>query len=894
MKFPFPLIPKRPTQNLGFTLLELLVVFSVVGVLAGSGFASFVSYSKKQALDLAAADIKTGIDQAKFNAISRVKPTVSPCSTSTTLNKYRIRICSSGVACDSADNLYEIDAACNVNGNLRWTDTLISKKRNSTLTSSIASAECGVSSGTVMQFSVLNGIDAPCRIVLTDGTSNRTICVDGGGNTVIKDGSVSCGAAYLATTPVPTNPPITLLPTPTTLPDPPTISSQSVTNIAGTSATLNSTVNPNRGQTSITYRYDSSNGICSALSLTLTGPSISGSSNVSPNATNLSSLLGNTIYYYCATADNTSVGGGLTQGIGQGDTSLNQASNFLTAPGAPTITSVGSATLTTLGVSWSAPSPLGSGGSVTYNVYACNRNSSSGCTPGGVSDTPVATGLSTTSYTHPSLVCNTTYAYVVKAVNAAGISASSNVVTGSTSWCDKPTVTTNAATATSATNAQLNSTVNPNNVSTTVYYAYNTVSASDCPTLIAASGTTTATYGSIGSGSTNVTPNTSNATLTTGVSYYYCAYATNTIGTGYGAVMPVSICYRDADADGYGSPSGPYGACGSAGTYVTNNNDCNDASSSVIPGSTRTMWQQVTNACGSGYNACNSQVQTCGAGGVWSPNTFTLTSCTPTTLTWHKAAISSYGCGVYGDLSTSRTCQPSGAWNGDTTYTSLTAYSATQQTMYASSNPSCPSTCTSAFETCTSSGWGYPYYTATSCSNPPAPTTCYIDNDHDGERANSTPYSICGGCPYGYTSNSFYTDCYDGNASANHSQTGWFSTLTSGSAGRGDYSWDFNCSGNQDQQYVGTSTLPWSGSNTCVISQPSGTVGWQGSTCPCGGLCAKRVCGGWSGTGCGGWNTANVNYGWGLSCQVGWGSYVSGYDYNTYDPGGGNLYQACR
>ena len=188
MKFSLPLFSKKYNQKFGFTLLELLVVFSVVGVLAGSGFASFVSYSKKQVLDQQAADIKTGIDQAKFSAISRVKPTVSPCSASTPLSRYRIRICSSGVACSSANNLYEIDAACSVNGNLRWTNTLISKKRNSTLTSSIASAECGISSGTVMQFSVLNGIDAPCRIVLTDGISSRTVCVDGGGNTVIKDG----------------------------------------------------------------------------------------------------------------------------------------------------------------------------------------------------------------------------------------------------------------------------------------------------------------------------------------------------------------------------------------------------------------------------------------------------------------------------------------------------------------------------------------------------------------------------------------------------------------------------------------------------------------------------------------------------------------------------------
>jgi len=910
MKFSFFTFPKRFNHKLakGFTLLELLVVFSVVSVLAGSGFASFVSYSKKQVLDQAAADIKTGIDTAKFNAISRVKPTVFPCSPSTPLNKYRIKICGSGVSCSSASNLYEIDAACSVNGTPTWTDVLTSKKRNSTLTSTIASAECGVSSGIVMQFSVLKGIDAPCRVVVTDGTSSRTVCIDGGGNTSVKDGSVSCGSAYLATTPAPTSPPITLLPTPTGLPDPPTISSQTVTSINATSATLNSIVNPNRGQTSITYRYDSSNGVCSALAQTLAGPSISGSSNVSPNAANLSSLLGNTIYYYCATADNTSVGGGLTQGIGQGETSDNQSSNFLTAPGAPTINSVGSPTLTSLAVSWSAPSPLGSGGSVTYNVYACNRNSSPGCTPGGVSDTPIVTNLAVTSYTNTSLVCNTTYAYVVKAVNAAGVSSSSNIYTGATTWCDKPTVTTSTPAITSVSTANLQSIVNPNNDPTTVYYKWGTTNSASCSGL---TGTTTAGVG-IGGGNTNVSPNAvSISSLVIGTTYYVCAYASNLIGTTYGTVIPFSICYRDADGDGYGAP-GVYGSCGAG--YVTNNNDCDDSTNAVVPGSTRTMYQAGAVSCGT---ACFSQTQTCGAGGVWS-GTYTSTSCTASSRIRYNPLNSA--CGIYSYTQETQTCQTSGAWTGTYTYTSPPPQ--TNRTMYqpllsscgyygnnseiqycqsngvftgsyTSSSPATVATrtayasscgtpsCSSQFQTCTSGGWNGAY-TYLSCS---AGTTYYRDLDGDSYGSSLNGTTTACSQPAGYVANQ--QDCCDNQSQARPGQSAYYASST-GCSGISAYDW--NCDGSVTTQY-NSNGFGGTATGTCFASPPSGTVGYSGSVSCCGPGCSGtfRACYRWSTTACGSTGTANAySDSYGQVCP----GYVAGYGWALVDVG--SVQQACH
>jgi hypothetical protein len=58
-------------------------------------------------------------------------------------------------------------------------------------------------------------------------------------------------------------------------------------------------------------------------------------------------------------------------------------------------------------------------GATSYNV--CR-----GTTAGGESTTPIATGISSTSYTDTGLTDGTTYYYTVKAVNSSGTSAASN------------------------------------------------------------------------------------------------------------------------------------------------------------------------------------------------------------------------------------------------------------------------------------------------------------------------------------------------------------------------------------------------------------------------------------------------------------------------------------
>ncbi|MDO8269232.1 MAG: hypothetical protein Q7T54_01010 [Candidatus Levybacteria bacterium] len=95
-----------------------------------------------------------------------------------------------------------------------------------------------------------------------------------------------------------------------------------------------------------------------------------------------------------------------------------------------------------------------------------------------------------------------------------------------------PTVTTDAATSVTASSATLNSTVNPNGLSTDVFYKYDTADVA-CASL-----SSTTSTSNIGSGSTNVSPNSVPISgLSSSMTYYFCAGATNADGTTYGSKL---------------------------------------------------------------------------------------------------------------------------------------------------------------------------------------------------------------------------------------------------------------------------------------------------------------------------------------------------------------------
>jgi prepilin-type N-terminal cleavage/methylation domain-containing protein len=93
-------------QN-GYTLIEILVALTIIGLLFGFGYASFRDFSRRQAVKDAAKIIQGDLRLAQENAISGLKPEgVGGCGTSNTLNSYGFRIVSASE--------YIIEANCGV------------------------------------------------------------------------------------------------------------------------------------------------------------------------------------------------------------------------------------------------------------------------------------------------------------------------------------------------------------------------------------------------------------------------------------------------------------------------------------------------------------------------------------------------------------------------------------------------------------------------------------------------------------------------------------------------------------------------------------------------------------------------------------------------------------
>ena len=96
----------------GFTLIELLVTFSLISIISGVGFASFVTYSRRQAVIQQAYDLKQAIDLARFNALASVKP--QACD-DYDLTSYYVNFCANNIAgciTQDVDVDYEVVAHC--------------------------------------------------------------------------------------------------------------------------------------------------------------------------------------------------------------------------------------------------------------------------------------------------------------------------------------------------------------------------------------------------------------------------------------------------------------------------------------------------------------------------------------------------------------------------------------------------------------------------------------------------------------------------------------------------------------------------------------------------------------------------------------------------------------
>jgi hypothetical protein len=152
----------------------------------------------------------------------------------------------------------------------------------------------------------------------------------------------------------------------------------------------------------------------------------------------------------------------------------------------------------------------------------------------GVNFTNIATtSANATGYQDNAVSEVTTYYYRVRSYNNFGNSNYSSVVSATT--IGKPTVVTNSATLVSSSTATLNGSANPNGVSSTGWFRYDSVDPVSCNDSF---GTRTPASGgsSLGSGVSSVNYSQSISGLAASTTYYYCAIANNIIGTSTGSV----------------------------------------------------------------------------------------------------------------------------------------------------------------------------------------------------------------------------------------------------------------------------------------------------------------------------------------------------------------------
>jgi hypothetical protein len=270
--------------------------------------------------------------------------------------------------------------------------------------------------------------------------------------------------------------------------------------ITANSATLNASVNPNGASTTIYFQYGLTTSYGSTT-FSLTGITTSQSDGIS-----VSSLSPNTTYHFRVV------------GYNSGGTSYGSDLTFTTSATAPTVQTLAASSVTS--------SSAQMNGSINPNGATTSAYFQYGTTTSYGNSTSPATGITSTVNilsTWSGLSPNTTYHYRAVAYNSGGTSYGNDVSFTTSASVAAPTVQTLAASSVAATSATLNSSVNPNGASTTIYYQYGLTAGYGSTTISGNIGTTSGNYGTSISG------------LSAGVTYHFRIVGYNTYGTSYGS-----------------------------------------------------------------------------------------------------------------------------------------------------------------------------------------------------------------------------------------------------------------------------------------------------------------------------------------------------------------------
>ncbi len=312
----------------------------------------------------------------------------------------------------------------------------------------------------------------------------------------------------------------------------PVVTTTAATSVTSGSATLNGTGNPNLASTTGWFRYSTVNPGVGNDTFGTRAP-VSGGSTLGAGSTSvgyaqaLSGLTPGTTYYYCAIAQNAY------------GTAFGAILSFTTPAALPTVSTSSATSLTGTAATLNGtgnPNGAAATGWFRYGTASPGTGNDtfgtrvpiSGGTALGAGSSPVAYPQAITGLTP-----GTTYYYCAIVANSQGTSFGS-VVSFTTPL--PPTVMTTAASSVATTSATLNGMGNPNGAATTAWFRYSTVNP----------GTANDTFGtrapvsggsSLGAGSSPQTCAQAITGLTPATTYYYCAIASSSEGTAFGAVL---------------------------------------------------------------------------------------------------------------------------------------------------------------------------------------------------------------------------------------------------------------------------------------------------------------------------------------------------------------------
>lgn len=169
-------------QKKGFTIIEIIVVMAAMTVISSMGFAAFYTYSRSQAVEQTAQDVKVQIEKAKFSALSQVKPNQqanpnSYCSDASVLTGYRFSVFAQSYTIAAFCSLVQQNIETyDLPGNLSFSQgagCVISFGTQNNDVREISTNKCG-GSGNV------------ANIQISGFAFTKTIRVDNGGNVTIQ------------------------------------------------------------------------------------------------------------------------------------------------------------------------------------------------------------------------------------------------------------------------------------------------------------------------------------------------------------------------------------------------------------------------------------------------------------------------------------------------------------------------------------------------------------------------------------------------------------------------------------------------------------------------------------------------------------------------------------